>query len=149
MTDDGNRLRAIQDQLYVVLMTRFPATCNSCKKCFKDPESFLEATHAMKRRAVLEVALQRSEFAVMEHLKYCVCGAEIFKRRDDSEIGDRKRVLFEMLLKQITAKGINLEVAKNELRKVLKGEDSETLRARGFNIKTNFTLPGNGEEEEA
>lgn len=147
MSVDGNKLRALQDQLYVILMSRFPVTCNSCKKHFKEPESFLEATHAMKRSAVLEVALQRSEWAVMEHLKHCVCGAELFVRRDDTQIGDRKRVLFDMLLPQITSKGIRVDVAKEELRKVLQGKESEILRAKGFNIKTNFTLPGTGEKE--
>ncbi len=145
MTGDGKSLNEIRDRVQRILDSRFPISCSNCKKQFDDAKIFLEATYAMKRSAVLEIALKKSDWAVIEHLKYCVCGAELFARRDDSHIGDRKRTLFDMLLPQITSKGISIEVAKEELRKVLLGEESEILREKGFNIKTNFTLPGDGE----
>jgi hypothetical protein len=51
-------------------------------------------------------------------------------RRDNSEAGRKRRARFGELVESLAAKGLEREVARNELLKILHGEKSTMLRAR-------------------
>ena len=56
-------------------------------------------------------------------------------RRDVSEKGLKRRELFGKLLSMLIDKGVQSEIARNELLKVTRGETSQLLSKMGIKLK--------------
>ncbi|MFU8779660.1 MAG: oxidoreductase [Kiritimatiellia bacterium] len=109
-----------------------------CGKVYKDSDTFLKETTPVK-----DITLQeQSGLFTMEGLRdtasigvfrNCICGstllADFHDRRDSSQSGNKRRDRFDMLLNTLCEQGIDTDEARMELRRVLRGENSDKLRA--------------------
>ncbi|MCG7870564.1 MAG: hypothetical protein N0C81_01335 [Candidatus Thiodiazotropha lotti] len=85
---------------------------------------------------------------IVELYRNCSCGSTLMEffsdRRDTSEIGLRRRHLFDELLAQLVEMGIASEEARNELKLFLRTGESHRLQKMG--IRTSFGTPGKSPE---
>ncbi|MFH2008940.1 MAG: hypothetical protein ABI333_20290 [bacterium] len=69
----------------------------------------------------------------------CPCGStllELFRdRRDLSPAGRQRRKRFGELLEQLEQSGLGREIGRSELRRFLRGEDSELIRSHINKLK--------------
>jgi hypothetical protein len=118
----------------------FPKRCHCCGRSFQTPEDFLKQTEDLRNSTGLKESWASDEQTVVELFRNCPCGSTLMElfgdRRDMSETGIRRREKFRELLDLLTAEGMDQELARTELLKVLRGETSVLLRERGVDIQT-------------
>lgn len=119
----------------------FPKHCNACGRRYETAEDFLRDTHDLPAsRSCLKEAIEDDGTAIVEVFRNCICGStlmdEFSNRRDESEKGRLRREKFDMLLKQLVQKGLDQEVARQELRNFMNGRSSPVLDEILRNKKT-------------
>lgn len=98
----------------------FPKTCGKCKKVYKDDISFLkETTKAANASSDIKVIREANIDGVdvfLEVFRNCQCGSTLMEtfhcRRDLTELGIRKREIFDTLLKGLKRSGYKAEDAR-------------------------------------
>ena len=106
----------------------FPKRCANCGRVYATAEEFLHETLLLNGRSGLRQGLDDEEKAVVELFRNCVCGSTLMdlfgNRRDVSERGQQQRDQFDRLLASMEARGVQRSIAREELRKLLRGEKS-------------------------
>ena len=129
------------EQLYQGLRSlsrdSFPRKCPKCSKVFASEEDFLgKETRPVYDCSGLRQTRDECDRPMVEVFRNCTCGStllELFKeRRDRSSAGKRMRKKFGQLLALLQSAGIDENVGRRELLRILRGEKSEILLHHGF-----------------
>ncbi len=110
----------------------FPKHCPTCGRSFATAEEFLHATMPISaNRSGLKQSYDDDDRPIVELFRNCPCGSTLMDfftdRRDQSEAGIKRRQRFGALLEFLVGQGVDREVARAELIKVLRGHHSELL----------------------
>lgn len=119
--------------LKALAASAFPKRCANCGRIYPDEASYLHETLPV---SAASSGLKSSEdddgSTIVELFRNCPCGSTLLDffsdRRDDSAAGERRRARFGQLLTYLVESGLAPDEARRELRKVMRGEPSETLR---------------------
>ncbi len=130
MTSDiYNGLKPVSDD-------NFPKRCNTCGEIYYDQEDFLAKTAKAGLKTGLKESYDEDDNRIVELFRNCACGSTLLEnfecRRDETDQGEKRRVLFRALLEKIISKGFDEEVADMELRKVARGKESELIKGIGL-----------------
>ncbi|MGH8047789.1 MAG: oxidoreductase [Chthoniobacterales bacterium] len=127
--------QAIYEGLLALLQNEFPKTCAKCGVVYPTLESFVDGTVAVSNGTGLmgyDMGDISQQVAMMRN---CACGSTMATfccdRRDYSEAGLRRRTMFEKLLHDLQARGIDALTARNELLAFVRGERSPILESLG------------------
>ncbi len=125
----------IYEGLLALLQNEFPKTCPNCARTYPTLESFVDETAAVSRGTGLMGYDTGYRFQQVAMMRNCVCGSTMATfccdRRDVSEAGLRRRAMFENLMSQLQARGIDALVARDQLLAFLRGERSPILESLG------------------
>jgi hypothetical protein len=122
----------------------FPKHCRNCGRVFQTAEQFLFETERVDRvRSGLKQSWDDNDATIVEVYRNCLCGSTLMDffsdRRDYSEAGLRRRERFGQLIDQLVAHGVEKDVARAELLKILRGQKSELID------RLRASLPGRSE----
>lgn len=125
------------DTLYAGLnalaASAFPKKCANCGRTFEDAETFIAETEKIRPNiSGLKQSQYDDDSTIVELFRNCTCGSTLMDafndRRDLSEKGEKRRQRFEELMTYLADKqGLDKNLARNELLKVMRGESSEIL----------------------
>ena len=112
--------------------TSFPKKCATCGKVYQNAEEFLEATEAVRQdTSGLKQSYDDDDSVIVELYRNCVCGSTMMdffqNRRDDSDKGLVRRKKFAELMDKLVNAGIEKDVAREELLKVVRGHKSDLI----------------------
>lgn len=113
----------------------FPKRCPTCSRLFRTAEEFLQETQGIRTGVSgLKQSVDDDDVPIVEIYRNCLCGSTLMDffsdRRDMSQEGLQRRKKFEELLSYVTHKyGLERQLARKELIKVLRGQTSEVLQA--------------------
>jgi hypothetical protein len=109
----------------------FPKICPDCGRRYVSAEAFIGDTES-KGASGLQEARDEEGYVVVELHRYCQCGAVLLDffndRRDLSDVGLKRRQRFGELLDYVVERGVERNLARQELIKVLHGHPSEILK---------------------
>lgn len=110
----------------------FPKRCASCGREFADAAEFLRETEALHGgRTGFKQSRDDDENVILELFRNCPCGSTLLEffgnRRDESEKGAERRRHFLQLQDYLVAQGVEAQLARQEILKVLQGGDSALL----------------------
>lgn len=132
MLDEKQWLSDLYKGLQTLEELSFPKKCNKCGKIYVSLLDLVCQTIELTRSSGLILADDEENQSVIGLFRNCTCGTTLFvfckNRRDVSEQGIRRRETFDQLLKMFEAAGVDALVARQELLKILRGEESELLR---------------------
>jgi len=119
--------REFLDGLRALTEAAFPKHCRNCGKIYLSAEEFLQETvSARSGHSGLKQGHDDDEMAIVEAYRNCLCGSTLMdyfsNRRDVSAEGDRRRLLFGLLLWQLEEEGMNAEEAREHILKLLRGD---------------------------
>lgn len=122
------------DGLIALLDTAFPKTCRSCGYVYVSTEQFFSETRDMPGgRSSLKADYESEGQVLVEAFRNCRCGSTLMDefacRRDTSAEGDRKRQVFDALLRLLQAEAGDPQTARRQILDLLREEacDLETL----------------------
>ncbi len=123
-------LKSLSDQA-------FPKRCPRCGRHFESAAAFIRSTQAVRTGSSgLKSARDESDRPMVELFRNCPCGSTLMDRFDDrrdlSDPGLRRRRLFGQLMQLLENRGLETEVARAELLKLLRGEHSAVLASLGI-----------------
>lgn len=108
--------------------TAFPKQCGDCGRVYDDLQALLSQTQAVDTNTGLRAAESGSNVTLSRR---CGCGAIIEEycddRRAQDALGLKRREIFDRLLQLLTDGGMDYEIAKAELLKVMRGGSSDLL----------------------
>lgn len=111
----------------------FPKKCAKCGRVFESLDHFLLETRYIDKPGNVNKACDESGKAFIVMYRNCTCGStmmDIFNdRRDTSEAGEQRRREFDELLALLVESGFEKEYARVELRKAIRGEQTDILNA--------------------
>lgn len=133
MTDQKKWEDELFQGLRALAESAFPKRCANCGRVFETAEQFLSETKMVKLNSSgLKQSLDDGGKAIVEVYRNCLCGSTLMDffgdRRDMSEAGVKRRKKFGKLLDSLVNAGLDINVARSELLKVLKGESSEVIK---------------------
>lgn len=109
----------------------FPKICPNCGRTYENLAQFLELTVPAGGHSGLKSALDDDDKPVVELFRNCVCGSTLMdfcrSRRDESADGQRRRATFNRMLRVLGRRGVALNIAHEELLKLIRGERSELI----------------------
>ena len=120
------------DGLNTLAESAFPRKGETCGRMFETAEQFLKETEDI-RESVTGLKQSRDDDGaiIVEAFRNCPCGSTLMDffndRRDQSGAGDARRNKFNELLAFLMENGLEREIARTEMLKVMRGEKSETL----------------------
>ena len=107
----------------------FPKTCNMCGRTYGSANDFVTKTEGVQHPSGLSEMSFRDKIPFVGLFRNCLCGSTIvgtFKdRRDTSKKGIRARQRFGKLLDMLVEAGLDADIAREELKKLLRGEESK------------------------
>jgi hypothetical protein len=115
----------------------FPKKCPKCGKEYATVEDFFYETQSTWSESGLKQGLSDDDRTIVEVFRNCDCGStlmEVFQeRRDASPLGIERRRLFGHLMEIVMNQArIETTVARNEIIKILRGDQSDILAAHGI-----------------
>jgi hypothetical protein len=131
-----SELKNSQHELYAGLQalvdSAFPKRCNVCGRVYETADDFIRQTRMVRPESTgLKQALNDDDAVMVELYRNCVCGSTLLDlfscRRDASSAGEQRRMYFNVMLGKLVETGYSMSVARAELIKVMRGEDSEIL----------------------
>jgi len=119
--------------LRALLESAFPKRCANCGRIYQSEEDFLTQTqHISAEKSGLKSSIDDDGTIIVEAFRNCICGSTLMDffsdRRDLSANGLARREKFDALIKYLLEQGLEFEVARSELLKVLRGGKSEILK---------------------
>lgn len=135
MTDESKKFDLFEG-LHALRKSAFPKHCANCGRTFDTAEQFLAETESIRDGlSGLKQSYDDDDSPIIELYRNCVCGSTLMDffsdRRDFSERGVQRRKRFGELLEYLMGSGMERELARTELLKVLRGEKSELLQQYG------------------
>ncbi|MCW9023820.1 MAG: oxidoreductase [Gammaproteobacteria bacterium] len=127
---------AFYDELFSGLRalaeSAFPKKCANCGRTFETAEQFLlETQNINETRTGLKASSDDDGSTIVEVFRNCPCGSTLMDffsdRRDLSPAGLERRKKFGQLVDFLVNNGVEPATARNELLKVVHGEQSELL----------------------
>lgn len=133
----GNKLlKELYSGLSFIMTASFPKRCANCGSVFETAADFLERTAAAGGSSGLKESSDEDERPLVEVFRNCTCGSTLMEvcadRRDTSPAGLARRERFGELMKMLEDSGIEGSVARLELLKVMRGEQSALLEGLGL-----------------
>jgi hypothetical protein len=131
-----NWLETFYKDLQTLVDTTFPKKCNKCGRVYSSKQEFLAHTEPVKNIKLEDnsglFALEGGDAeTTIGVFRNCECGttlmADFQDRRDNSAAGKARRDQFEKLLVTLVEHGMESPVAREELLRVLHGEQSEAI----------------------
>lgn len=136
---DPSHDSSVYEGLLALLQNEFPKTCPRCRRGYPTLESFVDETLPVQTGTGLmgyDVGGAVQSVAMMRN---CACGSTMATfccdRRDSSDGGLRRRVMFEGLLTQLQTNGVDALHARDQLLAFLRGERSPLLERFGFHAR--------------
>lgn len=110
----------------------FPKTCSNCGKTYATFQEYLDKTVSISNaKSGLKQSFDDNDTTIIELYRNCLCGSTLMNffqdRRDNSELGNKRRERFDQLLSYLIEQDIPRTVARIECLKVLYGEQSEII----------------------
>ncbi len=131
MQDSNSRISEVFDGLRLLAGSVFPKKCEGCGKVYDDLDQFIDETMPVDSRSGLKETVDQGQKPQLEIVRVCECGGRLIARCEDrratSELGAKRRDLFEHLLGILSEGGMPRGMAKTEILKVMRGEKSELL----------------------
>lgn len=132
MTDNTQFYNEFFEGLKALAETSFPKKCANCGRTFATAEQFLLETKNIKPSSS---GLKQSEddngMKLIEVFRNCPCGSTLMDffsdRRDMSAAGATRRKRFDELILFLEKNGLTRSIARSELIKVMRGEQSDIL----------------------
>lgn len=136
MMQDNKLLKELYSGLSFIMIASFPKRCANCGSVFETAADFLERTAAAGGSSGLKESSDEDERPLVEVFRNCTCGSTLMEvcadRRDTSPAGLARRERFGKLMKMLEDSGIEGPVARLELLKVMRGEQSALLEGLGL-----------------
>lgn len=125
LSDLYRGLRSLEDH-------SFPKKCPKCGNVFISLTDFLCLTDKTMHSTGLLQSNDDRNSPIVGLFRNCTCGSVLFifckDRRDTSDEGQRRRETFGHLFKKLKDAGVDADLARQELLKVVRGEESDLLR---------------------
>ncbi len=132
MPVDDDKKKELYAGLAFLVKGSFPKRCSNCGTVFETEKEFLSKTASLQSGSGLRGALDDDDHSIVEIYRNCVCGSTMMEpcrdRRDTSEEGLSRRQKFGELLKILTDKGVAFETGRNELLRIMRGEESALIK---------------------
>ena len=117
----------------------FPKKCPTCGKVYESADDFFIQTQSLRGRSGLKHSLDEDDKSLVELFRNCICGSTMMEecrdRRDTSEMGLRRRDKFGQLLELLKNSGMDARIAREELLRVMRGENSDILHNLGVPLE--------------
>jgi len=119
----------------------FPKQCPVCGRRYETLDAYIRDIGPSRRgEDDLKNGPDDEEHPNVELYRNCPCGAKLIDcfddRRDLSQPGLKRRRLFGQLLEVLDRKGIEPHIARVELIRLMRGEQSNALSGIGIKTKT-------------
>lgn len=131
-----NQKETLFKGLIVLSESSFPKKCPTCNQVYENAQDYVKRTKPIRNVSGLKASEDDDGTPILELFRNCHCGStllDFFKDRRDSP---EQRQLFDQLLDQLCAMGIERHQARTELLKVRKGQSSELLNRLQDSLKT-------------
>ncbi len=133
MADHARWQAGLYQGLRELAESAFPKRCATCGRVYASAEEFLRETRTLRANSSgLKQSVDDDGSTIVELYRNCACGSTLMDffvdRRDMSEAGLRRRRRFGELLERLVSAGLEREVARAELIKIVHGQPSEILR---------------------
>jgi len=130
----------LYEALTALTESAFPKRCPACGRLFASADAFIMETRSVREGVSgLKSTRDDREKTILELYRNCVCGSTLMDyfddRRDFTSEGRKRRELFDLSMNILKQKGVAEPVARVELIKYLKGEQSALLNKMGFGIR--------------
>ena len=133
---DKQWLSEFYQGLRVLEEITFPKVCAVCGETYTDLDDFLDRTKAVPKSSGLAKYKQGPKVGLFRN---CKCNSTLMvncrDRRETSPDKVSRREVFGKLMDMLMAKGIEKTIARRELLKILKSEESLILKPLGITIK--------------
>lgn len=125
-----------QDDLFaglqVLVEATFPKRCRTCGREYADATEFISATQQVRPdHAGLKQSLDDDGNPIVDLFRNCACGSTLlesfYNRRDLTDVGMKRRRRFEDLLAKLIGAGVDVVVARAELRKLMRGQANAVI----------------------
>ncbi len=120
----------------------FPRKCSTCGRVYLSVEEFIRKTRQLEGRSGLLENIgcpEEGDDPSVELYRNCICGSTLMEfflnRRDTSNNGRRRRLLFDKLLNLLIEKGLSEDDARRELLLTLQSNKSQLLENMGIQLK--------------
>ena len=117
----------------------FPKKCPTCGKVYETADDFFIQTQSLRGRSGLKHSIDDDDKSLVELFRNCICGSTMMEecrdRRDTSEMGLRRREKFGQLLELLKNSGMDAKIGREELLRVMRGENSEILHNLGVPLE--------------
>lgn len=149
MSNDTND-QELLDGLKALSDSAFPKECANCGRVYHSPEDFVTQSENLGGRSGLKSSYDDDDRPIIELFRNCICGSTLMDffsdRRDTSPGGLKRREVFAKMLTHLESRGMEVEVARKELLKLMQGDRSEQLESMGIELKARrYDQGGNGE----
>lgn len=118
----------------------FPKQCLSCGRRYDSAEAFIAESRALDGGSGLKTSLDDDDLPVVELFRNCLCGSTLMEffsdRRATSAVATKRRELFAVMLETLQHRGLDAEVGRQELLKLMQGQRSARLEALGIRLDT-------------
>lgn len=122
--------------------TAFPRKCSTCGRVYASLEEFIYETRQLEGRSGLIENLgcpEEGDDPSVDLYRNCICGSTLMEffinRRDASNNGRRRRILFDKLHKLLIEKGLSEGDARRELLLIVHFNRSELLENMGIQLR--------------
>ena len=119
--------------LQALAASAFPKKCSTCERTFESAEEFIKETEYIRPSVSgLKQSMDDDGSMIVELFRNCTCGSTLMdafnNRRDMSEQGEKRRQRFSELMNYLQEEHqMELDIARKELLKVMRGEKSPLL----------------------
>ncbi len=132
-------INELYNGLQFMRASAFPKKCPSCGKVYETADDFVSQTKSLFGKSGLKQSIDDDDKSLVELFRNCVCGSTMMEefrdRRDTSDLGLRRREKFGQLLELLKQSGVDANVGRQELLKVMRGENSEILHNIGVPLE--------------
>jgi hypothetical protein len=110
----------------------FPKRCACCGRIYQSEEEYFKETSSIRiEKPGIKATQDEVEGLFVELYRNCVCGSTLLAffsdRRSQTDVGFRRRKLFDELVDYIVRTGVEPGMARIELLRVIHGEQSKML----------------------
>jgi hypothetical protein len=137
--NDNSKTTELFKGLKALSDASFPKRCANCGAEYESVKDYVQKTQDVSGQSGLKKGYDDDGKPIVELFRNCVCGSTLMDcfndRRQATEAGIKRRMLFDKLLKDLQQEGLKASSAREQLLKVLRGEHSEVLTRIGINTQ--------------